>query len=113
MSGTETPPRLPSCPSADFISALHILYSAPDFISEGALKAVAISVADAAAEVAESGAESVTLPAWGPHYSEALTADTVAELAAAFAGRAAEWRTMRPDAVADAAAAVIRGIPMR
>jgi hypothetical protein len=68
-----------------------------------------VAVAAAADEIpTESAAVPVTLPAWEAFEAFHLSAAEVWRKAQAFHGRASAWRSMRPDAVADAAAAIVR-----
>jgi hypothetical protein len=50
----------------------------------------------------------VILPAWEAFEETPTAAADVYRMAKPFQGRAAAWRSMRPDAVADAAAAIVR-----
>jgi hypothetical protein len=100
---------LPSNPSADFVGLLCTLHNAPGFLSAGAIRALCVAVADAADEIpTESAAVSVILPAWEAFEETPTAAADVYRMAKPFQGRASAWRAMRADAVADAAAAIVR-----
>ena len=101
MPATASRFPIPTTPAADFLSGVVCLREMSGPVSAGFVRALAVTVADLADEINPATVGGVAAD------DLYISAARVAECARHFRGKSAAWRTMRPDAVADAVAEIL------
>ena len=104
MPATASRFDLPTTPAADFVSGVVHLYEIRAPVSAGFVRALAVTVAELADEITPATVAAVEIPGSA---ADSVSAARVRIMADAFRNRAAAWRVMRPDAVADAVAEIL------